>query len=410
MEARSESSFPRGSAWPVAAAAAAGAVLLALSWALLHVGFYESSQIVDTPVYQGYGDAMAAGRVPYRDFELEYPPGSLVVFALPSLLGADYDYAFDLLMLACALATVGFVAIALGALGASPARLATGVVFVGLAPLAVGSLLLTRFDLWPAALSAAALAGLASGRHRFGMGALALAVAAKLYALVLFPLAIVYVARRRGRREAALAAAVFAAVLSLVFLPFLAVAPEGVLASFERQAGRPLQIESLGASLLLAAHRLGLYEVEVVSSHGSQNLAGALPDALATAQSGLQVAAIAAVWIAFVRARGDAGHLVAASAAAVVGLVAWAKVLSPQFLVWLLPLVPLVGGGAGFAAGGLLAAALVVTQLWFPFRYWDVVALEPPVWLVLARNLLLVALFAVLLRATRRTRGRARSG
>ena len=409
MEARSESSFRPGSARPVVAAAAAGAALLALSWALLHMGFYETTQIVDTPVYEGYGDAMAAGRVPYRDFELEYPPGSLVVFALPSLLGDDYDFAFDLLMLACALATVAFVAIALGSLGASPGRLAAGVAFVALAPLAVGSLLLTRFDLWPAALSAAALAALVAGRRRVGMGALALAVAAKLYALVLFPLALVYVARRHGGRQAALAAGVFAAVLAAVFLPFLVLAPDGVLASFERQAGRPLQVESLGASLLLAAHRLGLYEAEVVSSHGSQNLAGALPDAFASAQTTLQIAAVLAVWITFVRARGDDGQLVAASAAAVVAFVAWGKVLSPQFLVWLLPLVPLVGGGAGVAAGGLFAGALVVTQLWFPFRYWDVVALEPPVWLVLARNLLLVTLFAVLLAAIRRERGRART-
>ena len=408
MDARSESSSRPGSARPVVAAAAAGAALLAVSRALLHMGFYEAAQIVDTPVYEAYGDAMAAGRVPYRDFELEYPPGSLVVFALPSLLGGDYDSAFDLLMLACALATVLLVAVALGALGASPTRLAAGVAFVALAPLAVGSLLLTRFDLWPAALTAAALAALVSGRHRIGMAAVALAVAAKLYALVLFPLALVYVARRRGGREAAVAAAVFAAVVAGAFLPFLALAPEGVLASFERQAGRPLQIESLGASLLLAAHRLGLYEAEVVSSHGSQNLVGALPDALATAQTVLQVAAIAIVWLAFARAR-NAGQLARASAAATVAFVAWGKVLSPQFLVWLLPLVPLVGGGSGLAAGALLAGALVVTQLWFPFRYWDVVALEPPVWLVLARNLLLVALFALLVRAIRSERGRARS-
>ncbi|MBW3592562.1 MAG: hypothetical protein KY396_02615, partial [Actinobacteria bacterium] len=107
--------------------------------------------------------------------------------------------------------------------------------------------------------------------------------------------------------------------------------------------------------------------------------------------------------------RGDAGQLVAASAAAVVAFVAWGKVLSPQFLVWLVPLVPLVGGGAGLTAGALLAAALVVTQLWFPFRYWDVVALEPAAWLVLGRNALLVALFAVLLAAIRPARGRARS-
>jgi len=43
-------------------------------------------------------------------------------------------------------------------------------------------------------------------------------------------------------------------------------------------------------------------------------------------------------------------------------------------------------------------------------RYWDVVALEPAGWLVLVRDVLLVALFAVLLAAlARREPGAPRS-
>ena len=56
------------------------------AWAGLHVGFYRHSHIADTPIYQRYGDAIANGQVPYRDFQLEYPPAALPVFALPSLL------------------------------------------------------------------------------------------------------------------------------------------------------------------------------------------------------------------------------------------------------------------------------------------------------------------------------------
>ena len=83
----------------------------------------------------------------------------------------------------------------------------------------------------------------------------------------------------------------------------------------------------------------------------------------------------------------------------VCAFVAFGKVLSPQFLIWLIPLVPLVRGRRGLAASALLAAALLLTQLWFPFRYWDLVlhfgTLES--WLVLLRDLVLVSLFAVLL-------------
>ncbi|MGH3015586.1 MAG: hypothetical protein ACRDNN_11620, partial [Gaiellaceae bacterium] len=101
----------------------------------------------------------------------------------------------------------------------------------------------------------------------------------------------------------------------------------------------------------------------------------------------------------------------AASAASVVAFVAFGKVLSPQFLIWLVPLVPLVAGRPGSAAAALLGAALVTTHLWFPRSYWDMVALEWEGWLVLARNLLLVALALVLAVATgRRGSGAPRSG
>ena len=40
-------------------------------WAVMHHAFWGRSQIVDTPVYQRYGDAMHQGRVPFRDFGIE---------------------------------------------------------------------------------------------------------------------------------------------------------------------------------------------------------------------------------------------------------------------------------------------------------------------------------------------------
>ena len=48
------------------------------------------------------------------------------------------------------------------------------------------------------------------------------------------------------------------------------------------------------------------------------------------------------------------------------------------------------------AATGLLTAALVLTQVWFPARYWGYVARFDLAGVVLARNLALVALFVVL--------------
>jgi hypothetical protein len=405
MSAGFESSSRRADAGAVALAVAVGVALLTLAWGLLHVGFYDRNQIVDTPVYQEYGEAMTDGRVPYRDFELEYPPAALPVFLLPALVdGDDYGTTFELLMWACAAAAVVFVGLAAAASGASPGRVMGSVAFVALAPLALGSVILTRFDFWPAALVAAALAALLAGRDRLGCGVLALAAVAKVYGLVLLPLALLWTARRRGGREALVSAGVFLAVLAVVVLPFAVISPGGLADSVERQLERPLQIETLSSAALLAAHQLGAYDPTVVSSSGSQNLAGSLPDALAAVQTALQALAVAVVWLLFAVGPRDRRSFAAASAAAVTAFVVLGKVLSPQFLIWLIPLVPLVVGTAGAVAASLLAVALVTTQLWFPYRYWDVVALAPTGWLVFARDLVLVGLFAVLVVAMTRRR------
>ena len=386
------------------ASAAVGSALFLVSWGLLHQGFYEREQIVDTPVYERYGEAMTGGKVPYRDFELEYPPAALPVFLLPALGEGDfndYERRFEGLMAALGVACVLLVAAVASSWWAP--------LFVAAAPLALGSVILSRFDLWPAALTVAALALLVAGRYRFGLGALGLATAAKLYPALLVPIALAHDWRLRGRREALICAGAFLAVIAAIVAPFAVLAPDGVWDSVWGQAERPLQIESLGAGLLLAAHHLLGLDLTMESSHGSQNLTGTGAEILGLASTVLQAASVIAIWVWYTRGPAGRERLLAASAAAVCAFVAFGKVFSPQFLIWLIPLVPLVGGRRGLAASGLLAAALVLTQLWFPYRYWDLaLEFDPSAsWLVLARDLVLVALTVTLLARARP--GRARS-
>jgi hypothetical protein len=390
-------------------AALAAAALFLLSWAVLHTAWYDDGEIVDIPVYATYGNAIEDGAVPYRDVEPEYPPGALPAFVLPALLSSGeegFRDAFEWLMALCGVATVLLSAVVLSGLGASRKRTAAVLVFVAGFPLLLGSVVLTRFDLYPAALVAGALAALVHGRHRLGFGVLGAAVAVKLYPGVLLPLALAYVWRRRGRREALVCLAVLLAVVVAAFLPFLLLAPGGVAHSLGRQLSRPLQIESLGAALYLAGHHLLGLGVEMRSGHGSQNLHATGTDVAAVLLSAVQ--ALALLWI-WARRPGTGEELVRWSAAALVAFVALGKVLSPQFLIWLVPAVPLVAGLRGLRASLLLAGSLVLTQLWFPSRYWDLARdLAPlPSALVLARDLALVAVLAVLVRGSRREPARS---
>ena len=159
-----------------------------------------------------------------------------------------------------------------------------------------------------------------------------------------------------------------------------------------------MQIESLGSSFLLVAHQLGAWTVHLNLSHGSQNQGGSFAGALATVQSIVQAAVVIGLWIAFARGPAEPERLVRYSAATVAAFIAFGKVLSPQFLIWLIPLVPLVRGRRGVAASAVLAVALVLTQLWFPNRYWRLALQQDEIasWLVLARDLVLVLLVVVL--------------
>ena len=90
------------------ATAAATAVFL-VGWGLIHRFFWAHGQLIDTPTYQSYGDAIVhAHRFPYRDFHVDYPPGALPVFVLPSLIG-HYDSTFAWLMACCGVVLVGIV-------------------------------------------------------------------------------------------------------------------------------------------------------------------------------------------------------------------------------------------------------------------------------------------------------------
>jgi uncharacterized membrane protein len=386
--------------------ATAIAMLLFLgAWVALHHGLYARLGMVDTPTYERYGDMMVNARLPYRDFGLEYPPAALPMFAVPSLISpiegdlALYARWFELEMFLCGAASIGLVAFILARDGAPPHRLALALAFVALAPLMIGNVMLSRFDLWPVALTMGALAAMMAGRPRLGSAVLGVAFAAKLYPAVLLPLALVWVWKRSGRREAIVALAAFSGAAAASFAPVVVLSPHGVWDALTRQTNRPLQIESLGASILLVVHAAVGLPLTVKTSFGSQNLVGAGPTLLAAASTTVELAAIVSVWIWFARGPANSDRLLRGWAAAVCAFIAFGKVLSPQFLIWLIPLVPLVGGRRGLRAATLLGTALILTQLWFPARYWELARdlATPESILVLTRDVTLVALLLVLL-------------
>jgi len=377
-------------------AGATGLGLLAATAALPYVHFTTAGGGGDVALYDKYATELLDGKLPYHDFFFEYPPFSLVALVLPKATGLDYAISLRLLMWVLLAVSLLAVLHTLRTLNADPVRLFGAAVLIGCSPALVGPVLFERFDAWPVALLSVSLALLAAQRWTSGSILLSLAICTKLYPVVVAPAALIRAWTAAGTRVAGRAAAAGIAAAVVVTLPFAAVGIGGLGFSYYEQFKRPLQLESLGASILLALDRIGLVDTTVHTGL-SKDLAGSAAGATAVLISLLQVSAVAAsVWW-FWHGPRSTDAMLTASAAAVASFVAFGKVLSPQYVIWLLPLAPLVARRVWPAAMALTAGACALTVLYFPWHYAGIRRANDWVWVLLARNATLVALSLLLL-------------
>ncbi|NUR08701.1 MAG: DUF2029 domain-containing protein [Nocardioidaceae bacterium] len=244
----------------------------------------------------------------------------------------------------------------------------------------LGVTALARFDLLPGVLVGVAV--LLLGRRPAASGVvLALAAGAKLWPVVLVP-ALLGVARTRRR----VLVAVGATGLVLAVASLVAAGPARLFSPLAYQADRGLQIESVPATPVVAAWSLvrGGWQVVFAASR-SYEITGPGVSALvavSTFAAAAYVVGLLAAWsgLLVLARRGvdvDTRTTVWLLLASVTGYVVVSKVLSPQYLLWVLPV----------AAAGLVVAdhralrlwtagllvAMLLTQVVFPWGYTDIV-------------------------------------
>ena len=350
----------------------------------------------DIKRYYGYAKLTFEGEIPYHDFPVEYPPGFLPVILAAGPADQGYFDRFHVLTLALGVAALALLAVALFRAGASTVELAAAALVLATTPRTLSAdLVFGRYDLWPAVLVLLAMAALL-GRRTLGLATLGLAGAAKVYPLVLVPLAL---SMRRGRARLRRDIAVLSAGVLALVVPFAVIAPRGVARVGWLLVRRDLHVESLGGSLLLVAEPLGVYQPTVFMSHGignSWDLAGPAAQVVAVAGSLAGAAALATVWLVFARGPRGSRELLLAAAACVAGVVAFGKVLSPQYMVWVAAAVPLALGRVTRFVLPATVVAFLLTRAIYREGYFDMLAAGPWSFVLLARNILLVAIFAAL--------------
>jgi len=352
----------------------------------------------DVNLYARYAAALLAGTPPYTGVPLEYPPGALPAILLPGLAGGGpFGY------------RVGFVALCLGL---DAAVLAALIVLGGRAgdrgrgramegawcwvagvPL-IGPLVVTRLDLVPALATVLAVQRAAAGRHGQAGAWLGFGAAVKFYPGLLIPGAVLAAWRSAGRRAGLLVAAGAAAA----GLAALALAGPGLGAMLRTVVGyhldRGLQIESLWATPLLVAGRLGadVPTAYTFRAHHVVGAAGAVAEQLATA--GALAALAGGTWLTGRAARDrPATGLAEGLLTSLLLLLATGSVLSPQYLVWALALAAAaLAAGTTVLRGPAWAVLLLclLTQAVYPVLYDQVLGRTwPGLLLLAARNLLL---------------------
>jgi len=379
----------------------AAAAAFLVSCAAARGGFFSSADPGDVLRYHEFAQLIRGHQLPYRDFYMEYPPGAIPWFLAPLLFGGvGYVTAFKITIAVAGVALTVVAGVLLSLLPRGTDRDLAVLGSLVVLPVALGAVVLNRYDLWPTLVLAGALAALLAKRDRAAFALLGIGTAIKIFPLVVVPIAAVHIWRRSGREALRRAVAWGVVAFAVVVLPFAAIAPGGLGYSVKTQVIRKLQLESLGASFLLAADKLGVYAGSIVPGKpGSLDLSGGLPNALGVLTTLVFLVALGVTVLAYLRAPESDELLVLGFAASVVAFVAFSKVVSPQFLVWLVPFVPLARGRR-LLTTGLLVGIFVLTQIevvWeHPLRHF-----EWPVWVLLGRNLLLVALFGTLLQALR---------
>ncbi|MFJ9623661.1 glycosyltransferase 87 family protein [Streptomyces sp. NPDC101181] len=334
-------------------------------------------------IYRGWYEVLRAGTYPLDDVTWQYPPGAALAMLAPALLPFwEYATAFFVLVLLCDALVLGLLLYA----GRRPgARTAGAWVWIAGVPL-LGPTVYARYDLMVTAVAVAAL--LAGVRRPRALGALT-----ALGALLKGWPALLLVGVRKGRPTWAAwsSAALTAAGLAVSFALWM----PGAFAFLTFQRDRGTEIESLGALVLHVARHFG-WEGRVELRYGSLEFTGPGVGAVSGVALGLGVLALGWLVLWRLRARTFSVRTPAEAAfTAVLLFTVTSRVISPQYVVWLVGLAAVCLVFRGTVMG--LPAALVlvaagVTLLEFPVGFGHVVASD--LWgltLLFVRNGLLVA-------------------
>lgn len=285
---------------------------------------------------------------PLHMLPLEYPPLAILPFSLPLLVPLPY-YALSFVLFMTLVAGLIYWLLA----RSGPKRAAP--VFLLYLVLGTAAIAQERFDLLPAACTLLCVLAAERGRWRTAYIALALGVLLKLYPIVMLPALFLAEQAQRERmtdQEVSLSSrwlhnkhwywnnCLFCLGLLIAVTGGFALlnVQEAIISPLHYFLSRPPQIESLVSSAIWLGSYFNL-PYTITFTYGSLNISSPLVNVVAPVNTLLTLIGILAVlWLQWRKQIDFAQTMVGL----VCILIATGKVFSPQYLIWLFPLLAYV--------------------------------------------------------------------
>ena len=367
----------------------------------------------DVPLYFQYACQLFSGARLYAEVPMEYPPLAALVFCLPYLIAATlggYQVAFMLLMAAC---DVLQKIILWRAAPAAERLFVLGVSTV------CGALLyytyFKRFDLVAAVCTTAFVSGAISRPRAFWPWVMAgFGAGLKLYTLVLLPIVALYRWRRRRQDMTRVSGQIASAIVTFALLIGAGLGIGGDAgwkwARYHRDRG--IHVGSTYAAAFVVAHGID-NPIEAQYRFGSLQLLDPSLDAWARRATWITMTALLLTYAACIAGLHSEHAVWSACLAALCALLVCSKVFSPQYAIWLVPLIAMVGarhqGRRDWWTVVLGAGVCGLSAVLYPREVALVLGSSYKRWVVLARIGLLCALWWRLCRqiVSTRIRGKA---
>ena len=294
---------------------------------------------------------------PFHVLPAEYPPLTLILFSLALLMPlVYYQFAFALLMSLVSV-LIYWLLLRYGPRGAALAF----AVYVFIGALATAQ---ARFDLLPAAMTLLCIIAAERKHWTAAYVALAFGVLLKIYPIVALPVLFMAEQQARGRMHIppktltlkwtpnhlwyTLSGArrwywknclIFLSILIGVTGAFALLNFQGAIVSqLSYFTQRPIQIETTGSTILWLASDLFPYSIQ--EQFGSWNISSSLSSIVSLVSSGAFMLGCLSIFWQQWRGKVD---ITQATIALLFVSIATGKVFSPQYLIWLIPLLAYAG-------------------------------------------------------------------